>query len=356
MNDKIKSIHYLRGIAALLVVAFHLRGLINNTYAQKNLGDLLFFSGPSGVDLFFIISGFIIAYSTAHQPTKAKSIFVVKRLFRVYPVYIISLILFCMVIVPSDLQSFIRSALLIHLDYSKDAPFFGYSLILPAWTLTYELYFYLVFLIAMSISHRQRIVLAASMLIIPMALIQKHYNGEVSLSGFTQLNGNPEIGFIKLLASPMLLEFVYGMFFYWAMDYIKKVPHKNIIAFACVSFAVCAFFARYRFGYGPLNFGLWAFVLFLGCMVYEAGTEIKKNRVLNFLGDISYSLYITHGAVNAILIRKLSWLPVYSSGPGFAKMLFACAIFIVVAYITYNFIEKPFIKLGRRVCNKIASA
>lgn len=52
--------------------------------------------------------------------------------------------------------------------------------------------------------------------------LQVYYNGSVELSGFTNLNGNPDIGFIKLLASPMLLEFVYGMFFYWAMDYIKK--------------------------------------------------------------------------------------------------------------------------------------
>lgn len=312
--NKIKSIHYLRGVAALLVVAFHLRGIINNAYAQKNLGDLLFFSGPSGVDLFFIISGFIIAYSTAKNPTHARSIFVVKRLFRVYPVYIICLAVFCLCIVPNDFQSFIRSALLIHLDYTKEAPFFGYSLILPAWTLTYELYFYLVFLIAMSISHNHRLMIAAVMLIVPMASLQVYYNGSVELSGFTNLNGNPDIGFIKLLASPMLLEFVYGMFFYWAMDYIKKVPHKNIIFFACVSFSVCAFFARYRFGYGPLNFGLWAFVLFFGCMVYESGTEIRDNRVLNFLGDISYSLYITHGAVNAILITKLSWIPIYNSG------------------------------------------
>lgn len=352
---KIKSIHYLRGIAALLVVAFHLRGLINNAYAQKNLGDLLFFSGPSGVDLFFIISGFIIAYSTANQPTKAKSIFVVKRVFRVYPVYIISLVLFCLVITPNDMQSFIRSALLIHLDYSKEAPFFGYSIILPAWTLTFELYFYFVFLIAMTISHKHRIIIATALLIIPMVLIQQRYNSTVSLSGFNQLNGNPDIGFAKLLASPMLLEFVYGMFFYWSMGYIRKIPHKNIIFFACASFAICAFFSRYRFGYGPVNFGIWAFVLFLGCMIYESGTDIKDNRVLNFLGDISYSLYITHGAVNAILIRELSWLPIYSSGPGFAKMLFAGAIFIVTAYITFNFIEKPFIKLGRMLCNKISS-
>ncbi|HEG2001851.1 TPA: acyltransferase family protein [Enterobacter asburiae] len=60
----ILSIHYLRGIAALLVVLFHFRDKLNNVYTQKDLGDLLFGGGLAGVDLFFLISGFIIVYST----------------------------------------------------------------------------------------------------------------------------------------------------------------------------------------------------------------------------------------------------------------------------------------------------
>ncbi|WP_404851430.1 acyltransferase family protein [Enterobacter asburiae] len=62
--NMILSIHYLRGIAALLVVLFHYRDRLNNVYAQKDLGDLLFGGGLAGVDLFFLISGFIIVYST----------------------------------------------------------------------------------------------------------------------------------------------------------------------------------------------------------------------------------------------------------------------------------------------------
>jgi peptidoglycan/LPS O-acetylase OafA/YrhL len=62
--NMVKSIHYLRGIAALFVVLFHLRGYVNNTYVQSNLGDLLFVNGAFGVDLFFVISGFIICFAT----------------------------------------------------------------------------------------------------------------------------------------------------------------------------------------------------------------------------------------------------------------------------------------------------
>ncbi|EJH5927203.1 acyltransferase family protein, partial [Escherichia coli] len=54
------SIHYLRGVAALFVVLFHLRSIIAGAYAQENLGDILFDYGYFGVDLFFMISGFVI--------------------------------------------------------------------------------------------------------------------------------------------------------------------------------------------------------------------------------------------------------------------------------------------------------
>ncbi|WHH05620.1 acyltransferase family protein [Escherichia coli] len=53
-----------RGVAALLVVAYHNKQYLNEVYAQKDLGDLLFISGGFGVDLFFIISGFIIMLSS----------------------------------------------------------------------------------------------------------------------------------------------------------------------------------------------------------------------------------------------------------------------------------------------------
>ncbi len=52
------TIQMLRGIAALLVVMFHIRGTLNGVYAQSNLGDLLFQSGSAGVDLFFCYKWF----------------------------------------------------------------------------------------------------------------------------------------------------------------------------------------------------------------------------------------------------------------------------------------------------------
>ncbi|WP_395264885.1 acyltransferase family protein [Enterobacter soli] len=91
MKNKILSIHHLRGIAALIVVFFHFRGYLNGVYAQKDLGSMLFNSGSFGVDLFFMISGFIIALSTRNLTSKA--IFAVRRFFRIYPAFIVTFVL-----------------------------------------------------------------------------------------------------------------------------------------------------------------------------------------------------------------------------------------------------------------------
>lgn len=82
---KVKSIHYLRGLAALMVVFYHLKATLNNVYAQKDLGDILFNSGAFGVDLFFIISGFIIFYSTEKKESSMPLKYMLRRFFRIYP-------------------------------------------------------------------------------------------------------------------------------------------------------------------------------------------------------------------------------------------------------------------------------
>ncbi|RAY33797.1 acyltransferase, partial [Enterobacter kobei] len=89
--NKIQSIHLLRGMAALFVVLFHFRGYLNGVYAQKDLGTILFGSGAFGVDLFFMISGFIIALST--QSITSKTVFAIRRFFRIYPAFIVIFII-----------------------------------------------------------------------------------------------------------------------------------------------------------------------------------------------------------------------------------------------------------------------
>ena len=91
MSETIKKNEYvqldgvqaLRGIAAMLVVLLHYRVDLNNRYTQSNLGELLFGQGYIGVDLFFVVSGFIIVYATHGQSLIVP--FLIKRFLRVVP-------------------------------------------------------------------------------------------------------------------------------------------------------------------------------------------------------------------------------------------------------------------------------
>lgn len=352
--DKIKSIHYLRGIAAILVVCFHIRGYINGVYAQENLGDLLFFSGASGVDLFFIISGFIIAMSS--DRTKDSFLpFIIKRLFRIYPVFICTLLLFVVINNNYSLSEIAMSLLFIHRDYHAEAPFFGYNILYPAWTLTYEIYFYIIFCISLTISKKHVILLSSFLLLSPVFLYQLFINGSVSLSANLSLKVAPSFlnALVNIQSSPMIIEFVYGMILYIFFKCQISLKHVGIISSTLIIIYISMFFSGYRFGYGPINFGIWALFLFVGCVLWEKINNIKDYAILNALGDYSYSIYLTHAVVLSVLTKYERSIPIYNSGGGFSKIIFTIACIVIVSYVLFNYIEKPGINIGRVIIKKI---
>lgn len=352
-NDRFQfqSIHYLRGVAALLVVCFHSRQYLNGVLGVKDLGNFLFLNGQAGVDLFFIISGFIIAYAT-HDKNRSKSGgFLIRRFFRIYPVFIASLLL-CYAVVnyirPIELTSLIRSALLIHSNYTLHGPFFGYNVLYTAWTLTYELYFYAVFVIAMMINHNHRVLIASALLLLPGVMIQKAYNGSISLSGSVALDGC-QIPFLNFIASPMMIEFIYGMLIYKFATKIKTSTYAGVMLFSSLSFVFICYFSNYRLGSGPVNYGLWAIVLITGLIIYEQTHRIGNSVILNTLGNISYSLYLTHVIVIYVMIYYPNYVPIYESTSGISRFAYMVCASVAVSWFTYEYIEKPFIIIGKRI-------
>ena len=101
MNDRLDSLNYLRGIAAIIVLWAHftlppLQFLDCNIYSYNNflrsssefLNKIKIFNGAIGVYIFFLISGFVISMSLNKIDVKT---FIIRRIFRIYPVYIIGL-------------------------------------------------------------------------------------------------------------------------------------------------------------------------------------------------------------------------------------------------------------------------
>lgn len=352
--QQIRSIHYLRGVAALLVVGFHLRSNLNDIYPIKSLGDYMFMGGASGVDLFFIISGFIMMYSTTREISASN--FLIRRLFRIFPVFLFLLMLFYIIFPGFKTDHLLRSILLIHSDYSETPPFYGYNTLVPAWTLTYEMYFYMIFVISMSISQKYRGLISSVLLVMPVFLFQLVYNKNIDLYGTTSANISDEnlfFGFIRFASSPMMIEFCYGIAFFYISKSLKNIKHYEVIAFSCFVFFVCSYLSWFRFFHGPINFGLWAITLIFGALVYESNKEIKEIRLFNFLGNISYSLYLTQGVILTTLNYYEANIPIYNSGAGIVRFTLSMSLCIVVAYFVYHYIETPFINYGKRLCSAI---
>lgn len=352
MNNKINSIHQLRGVAALLVVLFHFRIYINGVYSPENLGEILFGSGAFGVDLFFIISGFIISLSTKKQTSL--SVFAIRRFFRIYPAFILTFIVGALTVYSANpIEALLRSMFFIHQDYSQDAPGFGWNILGPAWTLSYEIYFYAIFSLSMVISQKYRTLISSLILISPMILIQVIYTGEISLAG----NASPAIstdhiayGFIRFISSPIMVEFVFGMALYELYRKSNIEISKSAatsIMLACIAIFIALYLRRSAIGFGMSGFGFWSLILIIGLLAYEKNFELRQFKTLNFFGDISFSLYISHYLImNSLEFYKpMLW----ANSSGFTKLSFTLLLCIIIASLMHNIIEKPFINIGKTI-------
>ncbi len=355
----IKSVHYLRGIASLFVVFFHFRIFLNDAYVQKDLGDMLFSAGYFGVDLFFMISGFVIVYSTKNDNSIFS--FSVKRLFKIYPVYLFCLALYISAIYPNvNYNSIIKSLLFLQLDYNSAAPFYGYSVIGAAWTLTYELIFYMFFLIALKMSHRYRILISSVMMLSVFSYLNIKYNGYIDLNPYEQLNlsvTNSIQGLVKNFASPLLIEFIFGML--TCEIYMRTRADNKILKSICSfsfysSLCLLAFYALAdgSGGHGIINVGYACFLLLLSSVILEKIKGIKENKYLNFLGDISYPLYLTHPIVVTFVPLHGEFFQLYTHASGFGKFIYLIFISILISYLIHLIIEANTSKLARVIINK----
>ena len=286
MNNKILSIHYLRGIAALLVVFFHFRSFLDNVYVQKDLGNILFGAGAFGVDLFFMISGFIIALSTERE--SQTGIFVVRRFFRIYPAFIVIFIIGATTVYSSyPANELLKSLFFIHRDYTASAPGFGFNILGPAWTLSYEIYFYMLFVVSMSLSHKYRTMITSFLLLSSVFLQQLYFNGEISIDASYSLNigeSNPLYSFARFCSSPILLEFIFGMIFF---EIHKRLEQNLSKAFAVTIYWLCIgvfsslYFSGSNYVFGMTGFGSWALVLIVGVLIYDKYVGFSECKPLH---------------------------------------------------------------------------
>lgn len=334
----IESIQHLRALAALGVVVFHALALLGDRLgvevAHKELG-------AAGVDLFFIISGFIM-WVTAIDRDEAPGRFAWKRILRIVPMYwlITSLVLAIVVIRPQLMNSasrdplhFIASYLFVAWPHpTVDGRF--WPPVIPGWTLNYEMFFYAVVTVSLLLRRHRRIVFLA-----------------VVMGGLPFLGAvfHPS-GIASFYTDPILIEFLYGIgigaFFTAGRG---QGPRASL---ALIVLGVALLFTVGLAGNDHTRAAAWAIPLALVVQGSLHAPALATGGVRNaskLLGDASYSLYLTQFVVlppSAMVMSKIvgSWPPA-AAVPVFVVGLVLLAVTGGVA--AYFLAERPILRAAQ---------
>lgn len=335
MSDKsthsIDSVQAMRAIAALLVVWVHAREQF--PWLKEHFPSSL---GAHGVDLFFVISGFIMVVSTSGRDVGFLAFFV-RRLIRVAPLYwIATLALLAIALIAPRLVKTvviswphtIASLLFVPME-SPAMPGNMFPLLIPGWSLNYEMAFYLLFGISIAAARSKK-----SYLVI-FALIAASAYGWLAMPG----------GIPGFFCNPIILTFGAGILLgdAYTSGKLKPCVPGAIVLAAC---AVAAHFGAsfLEFSNRFLSAGVPAAIFVAAALL--AGNSVKWPRWALTLGDASYSLYLFHtfvlGAARFLVGPFMRDEP--NEVAGWVFMIGSIVLSSVVSLSIHKRIEQPLTK------------
>lgn len=332
-KDTLYSLQALRAIAAAMVVVFHsyvhldARGIIAGIPAIID-------AGRAGVDIFFVISGFIMVYISKDNFGKpgAPTDFLVRRIIRVVPVYwfytfLIASILLSVPHLFSQGKSFGLNHLIASLLFIPWQNSIGdiKPVLNVGWTLNFEMYFYCIFAMTLLLEKRY---------FLPQLSI-------VMLCGATAgLTGGPYPPLLNVITSPLLLEFLAGCLI--GSGYVRRFYTPKYLGIVLLIAGASLLVLSAIFGVidAPriIKWGIPSVLIVSGALLVERSGIASFPSLLVKLGDSSYSLYLSH-IFTISAIGKL-WVTFFGSMYG-VFIVVATAGSILVGHISYVMLEKP---------------
>lgn len=341
------SIQVLRGVAALLVVLYHLVDAERIYGKGGMLLDGLCRLGFAGVDIFFVISGFVMTTIAAgsYRSMANAGTFLCRRAVRVVPLYWIftTVIVAMMVAAPHALDVGFQSKNIVasYLLW----PTGSLPLLQVGWTLTYEAFFYVMMAIAIASVAERFIPMYLSVWALAVLVLQMAPNSSPAIS---------------VVTSPMTWEFIagagvgilaprcngaMGRVFFWAgvvgfCTSALTLDHLNLVEQLPMR--------------RTLSFGVPSVFMVLGLAVRELARASKPHRILRSIGDASYSIYLSHLFVITLAARlwaRTGYNTTLTSHCAF--VLSTMALAAVSGFVCYAFVEKPLLKFGNRFVHRV---
>jgi exopolysaccharide production protein ExoZ len=322
-RSEVVSIQQLRGIAAMLVVLHHALGRAD--WLFDPLPPLGF--GQGGVDIFFVISGFVMFVAARHERTGA---FWRKRVVRIVPLYWVATLVFFAMRAGHygepgiDLPSLLKSLFFIPYRVPRDAP--PWPLLVPGWTLNIEWFFYLLFGIGLAIGRPARVATAGI---------------AVAVAAGALLRPEGAAGF--LYTRPMLTEFATGLGFGAAYAAGRFPARLGLLAPMGLTLLCLSDMAGTL---APAARGLGGVMAVAGALSFEASGRVASHPLLRWLGDASYSIYLVHTIFLQALRLGIRHLPLHG-WMQFLPFLFVAIVGSAVAgRLVYLAVERPLVRLA----------
>lgn len=353
--NQIHSLNGLRGIAALLVIWVHFPTVGDSAFVNRFMGiGKSINAGYWGVDIFFVMSGFLITRILINEKFNGRlsfRLFYAKRALRIFPIYYLVLF-FCFIFL--DKNGFLWCFFYISNYFFAFNPM--NSPLVHTWSLSVEEQFYLcwpLILYVFPVSISRRIIVYILPLLALLASIITEYwvdspSGAADLIyrgvqyRMLSLCGGAAMAFYeeKIRAVPLWLPFGVGSFGCIVIAsgfYVKKILvvkgaltvlllGGSLVSFSVVLLSVASDFHQH-----------WI------------SLRILRSRLLTFFGKISYGLYLYHFVIlYAFGVSHLQTSKNVSYGMGLL-LLFLC---IVVPTISFYFVEIPFLDFKKSIANR----
>ncbi|WHA43221.1 acyltransferase family protein [Agrobacterium larrymoorei] len=330
-NIMLLSIQYLRAIAAISVVLFHMW----QVYFPDAENPL--FPGSAGVDVFFVISGFIMWHITSGKEVRPGE-FLLHRSIRIIPLYwLITLSLAAAALLKPNLFPLDKPTLphvllsLLFIPHLSPDGVNTYPFLTQGWTLVYEFLFYAFFAFALLFKARHRffIISAIIVLLVSYGILFK-----------------PKSIYGAWITSSYLIEFYAGIIVSILVRH--KLILANIASIFTAVFCIIAIIMTKNESvveYRALYWGIPSAVLVWAFISCEKSGAMNNFPFLILLGNASYSIYLVHFLVASFLNIALGLFNI--EGSGFLFFVIGSLFAITCGIVTYLVVELPLLRAMR---------
>ena len=352
------NVQFLRFVAAMLVVLYHSAARMPaNDSIFQSLFDVGEAVGFAGVDIFFVISGFIMAHTTQDQGGAANGLdFARRRIARIFSGYWPFFILAVVIFYNFRPEHFANANLLKSFFLWPQS--LNLILLEITWTLSFEMYFYLLFSVLILLfnpQNRYRVILSATVLLLGLNLYQHFVTNSFSPENIYYLSFWPQF-----LGSPFLLEFFAGVLIAWWLAKKPTGPALSWMIIGCALFLAGGWINESIYsglieqGYHVVPrvfvYGLPACMILTGLVRMETRGLRAPARFSSITGGASYAIYLSHILILS-LVLNLGFNRLVSSWSG--NMMIAAYIMLMLfmlgfSVLHYTILERPLHRLFKR--------